>query len=401
FNTIQNLLLALFIAFGTGGAVVISQLLGMGNKERASFAAKQLIYLTTFVSVVLAGVFLLIRNPLLHLVYGTIEMEVFENASLYAIPILLSLPFLAGMNSLNALFRAMGRTKISMQVSIFSNIVNIVGNALCILVFHMGALGVGIATLASRVVSVIILMAKISDKSLPVHVEGLQHFKLDGKMIGTIFSIALPSGLENSIWHVGKIVMISTIAYFGTASIASFAVLDNIGTFANITGQAWGLTLMTLAGQCCGAKKYDQARFYTRQMLLAAYISMAIVALFLLLFMPYIVGIYGYGEETTKLAIFVCTEYMFFNVVFWPASFTPPNLLKAAGDVNYTMVSAISSMWFFRVFFARFLGITMNMGLGGVLWGMYIDWIVRSILFFARYKSGKWESKGIERREGR
>ncbi|MBQ0071322.1 MAG: MATE family efflux transporter, partial [Spirochaetales bacterium] len=212
-----------------------------------------------------------------------------------------------------------------------------------------------------------------------------------------IFSIAVPSGLENSIFHLGKIVMISTIAYFGTASIASFAVLDNVGTFANITGQACGLTLMTLAGQCCGARKYDQARYYTRKMLLEAYVSMAVISLLLIVVMPGFVRIYGYEEETTKLAIFVCTEYMILNMLFWPASFTTPNLLKAAGDVNYTMFSSIGSMWFFRVFFARFLGITMNMGLRGALWGMYIDWIVRGILFTLRYRSGKWETKGIAR----
>ncbi|MBQ0071450.1 MAG: polysaccharide biosynthesis C-terminal domain-containing protein, partial [Spirochaetales bacterium] len=171
FNTIQNLLLALFAAFGTGGAVVIGQLLGMGNKKRACFAAKQLIYLTTVISVVLGALFIGIRNPLLHLIYGTIEEEVFLNASIYALPILISLPFLAAMNSLNALFRSMGRTKITMQVSILANIVNIVGNAVCILVFHMGALGVGIATLVSRVVSVIILTVRITDKELPVHIE--------------------------------------------------------------------------------------------------------------------------------------------------------------------------------------------------------------------------------------
>lgn len=397
FNTIQNLMIALFMAFGTGGAVVVGQLIGMRNKERASYASKQLLYLTLTVSLVLAGVFMVIREPILHMVYGTIEEDVFRSASLYAIPILISLPFMASMSALNALFRAMGKTKITMDVSIIANVVNVIGNAFCIIVLHWGAFGVGFATLLSRVVASLILFVRITDKKLPVRINQILKFEPDLKMMSTILRIALPSGLENSIFHLGKIVMISTIAYCGTPSIAAFAVLDNIGTFSNMSGQAANLSMLTLCGQCCGAKEYDQARYYAWLLLKITYLSMLSVAIVLAIIMPFVVSIYGYGEETYRLTVQVCLEYLVYSTLFWPMSFTLPSALKAAGDVNFTMIASISSMWLFRVFFARFLGITLGMGLRGALLGMYIDWIVRGTLFLLRFRSGKWETKGIDR----
>lgn len=396
FNTIQNFLIALFSAFATGGSVVVGQILGMKNIDRAKNAVKDLMYLTILVSVLLSIVFIVLKEPLLRLIYGESEEAVITAALDYAAPILISLPFLASQSSLNAILRVQGKTKTTMWTSIIANVINIVGNAVFILVFHMGALGVGIATLISRIVSAIILFIASRSKKLQAPFEKILQIRHKGNMMGTIFSIALPSGLENSIFQLGKIVMIATIAQCGTSSMAAFSVLDNIGTFSNITGQAAGQTLMVVGGYAAGAGRFDESRRLTKVFMEIAYGTMALLAVVLFIFLKPIISIYSFSPETAKLAYRILSEYMVWSTLVWPLSFSFPNTLKSAGDVKFTMIVAILSMWIFRVFLARVLGIYLGFGIVGVMWGMYIDWVVRSIAFVIRYRSGVWTEKRIK-----
>lgn len=396
FNTIQNFLIALFSAFATGGSVVVGQMLGMKNYKRAKNAVKDLMYLTLLVSLLLSIVFIVLKESLLRIIYGESEEAVIIAALDYALPILISLPFLASQSSLNAILRVQGKTKTTMWTSIAANIINVVGNAIFILVFHMGAMGVGFATLISRIVSALILFVASRNKELKAPFEKIFQIKHEGNMMGTIFSIALPSGLENSIFQLGKIVMIATIAQCGTASMAAFSVLDNIGTFANITGQAAGQTLMVVGGYAAGAGRFDESRRLTKIFLSVAYVTMALLAVVILLFLKPIISIYSFSPETAALSYRILFEYMFWSTIVWPTSFAFPNILKSSGDVKYTMVVAILSMWLFRVFIARVFGIYMGFGIVGVMWGMYIDWVVRAIAFVIRYKSGVWTQKRIK-----
>ena len=396
FNTIQNFLIALFSAFATGGSVVVGQILGMKNIDRAKNAVKDLMYLTILVSVLLSIVFIVLKEPLLRLIYGESEEAVITAALDYAAPILISLPFLASQSSLNAILRVQGKTKTTMWTSIIANVINIVGNAVFILVFHMGALGVGTATLISRIVSAMILFIASRSKKLQAPFEKILQIRHKGNMMGTIFSIALPSGLENSIFQLGKIVMIATIAQCGTSSMAAFSVLDNIGTFSNITGQAAGQTLMVVGGYAAGAGRFDESRRLTKVFMEIAYGTMALLAVVLFIFLKPIISIYSFSPETAKLAYRILSEYMVWSTLVWPLSFSFPNILKSAGDVKFTMIVAILSMWIFRVFLARVLGIYLGFGIVGVMWGMYIDWVVRSIAFVIRYRSGVWTEKRIK-----
>ncbi len=397
FNSIQNFLIALFSAFGTGGSVIVSQLLGMDNEKRARFASKELLYLALSVALVVGGVFLAFRERVLRLIYGSVEADVFRAALDYSLPIILSLPFMALTSSLTAIFRAQGKTQSTFVVSTIGNVVNIAGNAVCLFVFNMGAFGVGLSTLVSRIVMAAIFLTLIHSRKLRVYIDSLLKFEFDFRMASTIFSIALPSGAESSIFQLGKIVTISTIAACGTASTASFAFLDNMGTFANITGTATGLALMVCGGRSCGAGRYDEARWYERYFLRLAYLSIFLTSVVVMAILPFVVNIYGYSAETKALSLLVTYENLIIQCLIWPLSFTLPQALKSAGDVTYTMVVAVSSMWIFRVASARILGLTLGFGLRGVMWGMYIDWAARSIAYVLRWRNGRWMEKGIRK----
>lgn len=394
-NNIQNLLVFLLSAFGTGGAVVASQLIGKGERDKACFSAKQLMNISIVFSVVIAAVFLIVKRPAVKLIFGTLEPDVFESAIDYFVPILLSMPFLAVQTAGNALLRSMGKSKITMYASIAVNLVNVVGNAAFLFIFDLGSLGVGLATMLSRVIGSVIIFIVLLDKKALLYIDSPLKIEFDMKLIALILKIALPSGVENCIFHVGKLFVASTIASLGTSAIAADAILNNIGTFNNIPGSAIGMASVTIIGQCRGAGEIEQVKYYSRKLLLSAMLSMTAMATLLYFICPHLIAIYNLSQESSDLALSVTKMVLIQGALFWAPSFVVPNFLRATGDVKYTMYVSILSMWIFRVALSKYFAINLSLGLEGVYWGMYSDWYCRMILFMLRFKSGKWKTKAI------
>ncbi len=394
-DSIQSLMVFLLSAFATGGAVVASQYLGRGEEQKASYSAKQLMYLTLAFSLLISVIFLIFRDGTIRVIYGSLEESVFSSATAYFTPILISLPFFAVQSSANALCRSMGKSNITMWVSILVNMINIIGNAIFLFAFNMGASGVGISSAISRIIGAIIMFSLLLRKKEKIHIDNPLKFDIDLRMISRILKIALPSGLENSIFHIGKILISSTITTFGTYSIAAYAVTNNLATFANMPASAIGLASVTVIGQCCGKGSYDQVYYYGKKLLALAYITMGALDLLMFFFTPQLVGIYSLSEEATALAIRCVNLNLIQGALVWPLAFTVPNYLRAAGDVKYTMAVSVLSMWIFRVVLSNILGLYMGFGLVGVLWGMFIDWYCRSICFVQRFIKGKWKAKEV------
>lgn len=394
-DSLANLFVFLFSAFATGGAVVASQYLGRNDRENASRSAKQLIYLSLSFALLIALLLILFRIPVMKLVYGSIEEEVERAALMYLTPIAVSFPFLAVTNSANAICRSMGKSRITMTVSLVMNIMNVSGNAILIYGFGLGSLGAGLASLASRVAASIIMLVVITRSGQQIRVEKLFHFEIRSDMLKRILRIALPSGIENCIFHIGKILVSSTIASFGTASIAANAVFNSLGTFANIPGTAIGMAAVTVVGQCCGARKFDQAVHYAKRMLFLTYALMGLTCLFIYFATPAISSLYNLSEAAYSMAVSYTRLDLVQTIIFWPLAFTIPNILRASGDVKYTMMVSICSMWAFRVICAKILGVYLGLGLLGVCWAMFIDWYCRGAFFLVRLIKGKWKEKTV------
>ncbi len=394
-DSVSNLFVFLFSAFSTGGAVIASQYLGKKDRKAACFSAKQLMYLSLSFSAVVSILLVIFRSAVMNLVYGHIEQAVMQSALDYFTPIVLSYPFLALLNSANALFRSMGKSKITMLVSIIMNLINVTGNAIFIYIFGMGAEGAGIASFISRLVACVFMLYRITRTKEEVHVDKPLKLEIDIAMIRRILRIALPSGIENSIFHVGKILVSSTVASLGTASIAANAVVNALSTFANIPGSAVGMAAVTIIGQCCGARNYDAAMYYGKKLLSLTYLMMGITSITMYVLTPELALLYNLSAEADVLAIEATRLNLVQIALFWPFAFTIPNYLRAAGDAKFTMVVSVFSMWTFRVLLSRILGLYLGMGLMGVMWGMFVDWYCRGLLFTVRFLKGKWKTKTV------
>lgn len=394
-DSLANLFVFLLSAFATGGAVVASQYMGRQDKENASKAAKQLLQLAFLIALCASFLLIAFKDEMMSLVFGRIEEDVRLASSNYFIPILISLPFLALLNSANAISRSMGKSRITMFVALGMNIINISGNAFFIQVLHLGALGAGLASLISRITASMTMLIILHDKRLPISISHLHRFSVDMGMVRRILRIALPSGIENSIFHIGKILTMSVVSSLGTSAIAANAVMNNFASMTNIPGTAINMTAITIIGQCCGAGKKDQAEYYGKRFMMINYLLLLVVCYALYLTRIPILSLYNLGDETMPLALQVVDLMLLQQLLFWTPSFGIPNYLRAAGDAKYPMYVSIASMWVFRVTGARILGITLGWGLPGVCWAMYIDWYCRILFFVPRYFSGRWKTKKV------
>ena len=390
-DMINQLIIVLFAALATGGAVVVSQFLGAQEQKSADESSGQLILLSGVLGVVVGAVCFFFARPMIRLCYGSIDADVLEASVLYLKIIALSYPFLALYNGGAALFRSMGNSKISMQVSVLMNIINIVGNAVCIFGLKMGVDGVAWPSVVSRVVAAFLILRRCYQKGHMLNVP--KTTRLDGKMARRILGIGIPSAFENSLFQAGRILVVSMISAFGTVQIAANAVANNLDGMGCIPGQAIGLAMITVVGRCVGAGDSEQTVYYTRKLTLWAYITMGIFNGAILIFLPQLVSIYALSGETMALSELLVRIHAGSGIVLWPLSFVLPNALRAANDVKFTMIVSILSMAVWRLGFSYLLCVQLGWGAVGVWIAMVIDWVCRVICFVVRFRSGAWKTK--------
>ncbi len=394
-DTINILVINILAALATGGAIVSSQYLGREDKYNAGLAGKQLILSTAFLSAVVMLICLIANGAILSLLFGKVEPAVMQNCQIYFYWTALSYPFIAIYNSGAALFRAMGNSRVSMFTSIIMNTINISGNAICIYGLKMGVAGAAIPTLTSRVVGAVAILFLLRNHNNKLYVDRFLPLDIHPKMIRNILKIGIPNGLENGMFQIGKILVQGLVAALGTVAIAANAVANSVCNFAIIPGMAIGLSIVTVVGQCVGAKDYIQARRYTIKLTAVTYGAMAVFNLVIALLAPVLVAIFQMSGETALIAEEIIFYHSIACAMIWPMAFTVPNGLRAAGDVKYTMIISIISMWVFRIGCSYLIHSLFHLGVLSVWIAMFIDWVFRGIMFMIRFHSNKWETARV------
>jgi putative MATE family efflux protein len=389
-DSINVLLIGLFGALATGGAVVSAQFLGQKDNKNACVAGEQLIASIIGVSILMMAFSLLFGKSILGLLFGKVDADVMGNARTYLFYSALSYPFMALYNSCAALFRTMGNSKVSMIISFIMNVIHVIGNIILIFGLHMGVKGAAIATLLSRAFAGITLYVLLKNTKHDIHIKSIRSFMINLPMIRKILHIGVPNGLENSVFQIGKILVQGIIAGLGTSAITANAVASTVGGIGVLPGSAMCLALITVVGRCVGARDYDGVKYYTKKLLKYTYISMGIINILITILIPVILRLYNLTDETAKIAVQLIIYHCILSTFIWPLSFTLPNALRAANDVKYTMWVSMLSMWIWRIGLSYLLAITFELGVLGVWIAMTIDWLFRTICFVIRFKKEKY-----------
>ena len=314
-----------------------------------------------------------------------------KDSRTYLLIVLSSIPMIAMYNAGAAIFRAMGNSNIAMKTSLLMNSINVFGNALLIFGFHRGVEGVAIPTVVSRGVACVVILILLNNQKHELHILHPYPFKIKWNVLKKILYIGIPNGLENSMFQLGKIAVLSLVSGLGTASLAANAVGNNIANFAILPGMSFDFALLTVCAQCVGAGDFEQVKYYTKHMMRVEYLCLIASNLIVILALPFILSVYNLSDEAARYANDIILYHAACVVTIWPLSFTLPNTLRAAADVKVTMILSIISMWVFRFGFSYLLTMEFHMGIFGVWVAMTIDWLVRGIFFVCRYKSGRWQ----------
>ena len=395
-DSFNTLMIQLMAALATGGAVVTSQYIGHREQKNAQATAAQIMFVLSSFSIAVAAIVVVGRSAILGGIFGAIDADVMRYAETYFLLSALSYPFIGLYNAGAALFRAQGNSKVSMLSSLVMNVVNIGGNAILIYGFHMGVMGAAIASLVSRAIACCAVLYLLQKPDCTLRVEHLRDLRPNGGLIGRILRVGIPAGIENGMFQIGKLSVASLTSTLGTAAIAANAVANTTTTFLNIPANAISMAALTIVGQCLGADEKDQAVYYARRLLLLAYIGAWVMNISAFLFgNRLMLSLFNLSPEAVAAALEVMVWFNFVSLILWPASFTLPNILRAAGDATYTMGVSVVSMWVFRVGFCYVMVLGFHGGLLSIWMGMYLDWAFRSLCFFVRFVSGKWLEKSV------
>ena len=395
-DNLNNFLVIAFIALATGGAVVCSQYIGRQDHKNSSLAARHLIYIVFSISLIITAIALVFRRPIVGIIYGRIEADVMQAAMVYFLITALSYPLLAIYNACAALFRSAGNSQVPMRIALLVNIMNIGGNAFFIYVLRIGVAGVALSTLISRFVAAAVLFLLLSrNRRSPVSLVGILKPQIVPSMFKKILNIAIPTGLENSMFQFGRLLTQRIFPFFGTSVIAANAVTSVINSFSFMPGNAYAMALLTVVGQCLGAGDMDAAKKYTVKIMKVTWLTVFIFSFLILLTRNSLVGLFSLSTDAQIQARYFLNIHCISMIFGWAFSFALPNALRAAGDAKFIMIVGTISMWTVRVCGSYFFAFSLGLGPAGVWFAMGGDFLVRGTCFFIRWRSGRWQNKKV------
>ncbi len=389
-DSINILLIQAFSALAAGGAIVCAQYIGQKNYKKANMSARQVLFIITAISVAVSAVCLIFQKPLLRLIFGSVEADVMRASETYFFFTALSFPFIASYDAAASIFRAQENTKGPMIISMISNVMNIGGNAVLIWVFHMGVAGAAISTLVSRVFCAVVVLYQLRKDRQPIVVKDYLKIRPDWSMIGRILGLGIPSGIENSMFQLGKLAIQSTVSTLGTAAIAAQAMTNILENLNGIAAIGVGVGLMTIVGQCLGAGRKDEAVYYIKKLCVIAEIVIIVSCLTVYALARPVTILGGMEKSSAAMCIHMITWITIVKPLVWTMAFVPGYGLRAAGDVKFSMITSCCTMWACRFCLCIFLIRVLGFGPMGVWIGMFADWTVRGILFTWRFHSRRW-----------
>lgn len=390
-NQIINLLLITFNIIGTSTTILVSQYIGSKNREKLS-----IIYtLSILVNLVLSGIIIFVI-----LIFGDriftfmkVPGDILSDATTY-LKLIGGFIFLQGIiAAFSAIFRSNRMMKETMIISIFVNLVNVVGNAIMIHGFGpippMGVAGAAHATNLSRMAGVIlyvILFVRKFDTKI-----SLQAIKPFPKVeLSKLLGIGIPSSAENFSYSMSMTFILKAINTFGTYVINTKVLASTFAWFSFMYSMAVGQANQVVIGNLMGAGEVEKVNHRVWKTVRNSILVSITISVSMFLFSDVLFGLFSDDPRVLALG----KTILFIDIVLQIGKNTNIILvrsLQATGDIKFPMMVGIISMWTIAFGLGCFLAIFCKLGLAGIWIGMALDEDIRAIVFFFRWKKGKWK----------
>ena len=387
---LMQLLIFSFSALATGGAVIAGQYLGDNKINEARNASNQLVWFSGISSILFMMIVLLARSFMIGILFGEIEADVWVNADIYLLIVAISIPFIAIYNAGAAIFRTTNDAFLPMKIMFACDILNILGNAYCIYFLGWGVEGVAIPTVISRFIAAIAILYFVLDENYLLHIKRTLRHRFDWRILKNVLNVGIPYGIENGLFQLGRILVLSLVSTFGTMAIAANSVGYAIGIFSVLPGFAINLGFTAVISRCVGANDYEQVRFYNKKIILIVFISHIIINIAIFALLPFILEIYQLSSQTAAMTTEMVIWHGIFAIIIWPIAFTLPAMFRGAGDSKSVMYISLAVMFTCRIALSYVIADWMGVGVFGTWIAMFIDWYVRAALYIYRYFSNKW-----------
>lgn len=389
-DSINILVIQILSAMAAGGTIICSQYIGHKDFKKCNDAARQVVLTVLMISIPLALLCLILRRPLLRLVFGSVDPAVMKNGVTYFFYTSISFPFLALFESGAAFYRAGGNSRFPMTLSVISNCLNIFGNAVLIFGFDMGVAGAAISTLLSRIFSAVVIFCFLRKPRQPIVIDHYLRIRPDFRMIHKVLSIGVPSGIENGMFQFGKLAIQSSVSTLGTINIAANAMMIILENLNGIGGIGIGIGLMTVVGQCIGAGRVEEAKYYIVKISMIAEVVVLVSCAIVFVIAKPVMWLAGMDPEAADICFNMLIYVSIVKPIVWIPAFIPAYGMRSAGDVKFSMIASSITMWCCRVLVTSVLIRVFGFGPIAVWIGMSLDWLVRGIVYSLRYRSGKW-----------
>lgn len=390
-NSFNTIFINLFTALASGGAVVVSQYIGRRDMKMASESSSQLLMVATVFAVVISIPVLIWKVPLLKGLFGKVEPDVMEACKTYLRISVYSFPALGIYNAGTALYRSIGKTSVTMKISIVSNLINVAGNLIGVFVFRAGVAGVAYPSLIARTFSAVVITL-LCFREKEVRYVGRWIFQWNRELLKKMLSIAIPNGVESGIFQFVKVALSSVVALFGTYQIAANGISQSIWSVAALISVTMGPVFITVIGQCMGAGDIRQAEYYFRKLTkVTVCISVAWNTLIFLI-TPLLIKIFAVSRQTGQMILYLVLIHNIANAVVFPFADPLGKGLRAAGDAMFTMGISLFTTIGVRLILSILLGIVLDLGVIGIALAMCLDWTVRGVIFWIRFRQGKWNT---------
>ncbi|WP_407377723.1 MATE family efflux transporter [Methanobrevibacter sp.] len=387
---LMQLLIFSFSALATGGAVVAGQYLGDKQIEKAQNASTQLVWFSTLLSSLLMIAVIILRQFLIGLLFGQIEADVWHNADIYLYIVAVSIPFIAIYNAGAAIFRTTNDAVLPMKIMLVCDVLNVIGNAFCIYYLGWDVRGVAIPTVISRVIAALAVLYFVVDEDYKLHIKRTLRHRFDVTILKKVLQVGIPYGIENGLFQLGRVLILSLVSTFGTMAIAANSVGYAIGIFSVLPGFAINLGLTAIISRCVGANDYEQARYYNKKCLIMVIVSHVVINLVIFAILPIVLGIYNLNPQTAQMATEMIVWHGIFAIIIWPLSFTIPATFRGAGDSKTVMYISLIVMFTCRIALSYVIADWWGVGVFGTWIAMFVDWYVRAAIYIYRYFSNKW-----------
>ncbi len=394
-ESFNMIIMSFFMAVALGTSVVVAFSLGRHNRKKAVFAARQSITLLVLVSVLLFVFVEFSGYWIVDIIAGKADPEVKHLTLTFLRLTVLGYPALAFILVGCGALRGAGNTKLPMYLNIIMNILNI--SISYVLIYGIGSwqgfgfIGAGIGLTTSRYCGMFFILLVLTIKpsrALFIPLRSYFH-SFNARILVDILSIGIPASVESVMFNVGKLLTQTFVAGMGTSTIAANFIAFSIAGLLNLPGGTLGATSTIIVGKRLGMGQIYQP---TRQLKFIFQFTNILLCLIAFVTMPF-AGLLSSLYTNDPEVIEISKHLLWLNALFtpfWASSFVLPYGFKGAKDASYTMWVAIGSMWMCRIVVGYLFGVYLGFGVIGVWFGMFLDWIIRSIFFYYRLVSGKW-----------